>query len=72
MESKEFIHYRNTLNKTQGQLAHLLGTAIKAIQSYEQAWRSVPAHLERQMFFLVSRLEENRKSRKPCWMINKG
>jgi len=50
-------------------MAELLGMSLKAIHSYEQGWRTVPAHVERQMFFLVSRLEENRKSRKPCWLI---
>ena len=71
MDSKEFIHLRKKLNKTQKQMAQLLGTSIKAIHSYEQAWRSVPASVERQMFFLLSRLGENRKRRKPCWTIKK-
>ena len=71
MDSKEFIHLRKKLNKTQKQMAQLLGTSIKAIHSYEQAWRSVPTSVERQMFFLLSRLGENRKRRKPCWVIRK-
>ena len=71
MDSKEFIHLRKKLNKTQKQMAQLLGTSIKAIHSYEQAWRSVPAYVERQMYFLVSRMDENRKRRKPCWVIKK-
>ena len=58
MDSKGYIHYRNTLNKTQRQMAQLLGTSIKAIQSYEQGWRSVPPSAERQMFFLVSMMLE--------------
>ena len=71
MDSKEFIHLRKKLNKTQKQMAQLLGTSIKAIHSYEQAWRSVPASVERQMFFLISRLGEDPKRRKPCWVIKK-
>jgi hypothetical protein len=78
MDSKEFIHYRKTLNKTQRQMAQLLGTSIKAIHSYEQGWRPVPAYVERQMFFLVSRMRKNNKLKKPwefktgdlCWFIN--
>ena len=69
MDSKEFISIRTKLKKTQKQMALLLGTSIKAIHSYEQGWRSVPPYAERQMFFLVSRLAENRKRRKPCLSI---
>jgi hypothetical protein len=71
MDSKEFIHLRKKLNRTQKQMAQLLGTSLKAIHSYEQAWRSVPAAVERQMYFLISRMDENRKRRKPCWTIKK-
>lgn len=72
MDSKEFLTARKKLNKTQKQLAELLGTSIKAIHSYEQGWRSVPAHVERQIFFLLSRRRENdNKGPKPCWVIKK-
>jgi DNA-binding XRE family transcriptional regulator len=71
MDSKEFIHYRKALNKTQRQMGQLLGTSIKAIQSYEQGWRPVTAYVERQMFFLVSMMRKNNKLKKPCWIIKK-
>lgn len=71
MKSDEFLRARKKLNKTQKQLAELLGTSIKAIHSYEQEWRSVPAHVERQVFFLLSRMKENEKNLKPCWVIKK-
>ena len=71
MNSREFTYFRKKLNKTQKQMAQLLGTSLKAIHSYEQGWRSVPASVERQMFFLVSRIAENRIGRKPCWAIKK-
>jgi len=71
MDSEEFKYFRKKLNRTQKQIAELLGISLKAIHSYEQGWRNVPAPVERQVFFLVSRLEENRKSRKPCWLIKK-
>jgi DNA-binding XRE family transcriptional regulator len=57
MNRNEFKKYRKRLNKTQKQMAELLGTSLKAIHSYEQGWRTVPVHVERQIFFLVSRLE---------------
>ncbi len=48
-------------------MAILLGTSTKAIHSYEQGWRSIPPHAERQIFFLVSRLNHNGKKPKMCW-----
>jgi hypothetical protein len=69
MDSSEFSAYRRQLNKTQKQLAQLLGTSIKAVHSYEQGWRSIPAHVERQVLFLVTRKHGWRKDRQPCWEI---
>jgi len=68
LDSKEFVHLRKKLDKTQTQIAQLLGTSLKAIHSYEQGWRRVPAYVERQLFFLVARKEDNRRQ-KPCWVI---
>lgn len=69
MEKNEFAEFRKKLKKTQKQMAQLLGTSLKAIHSYEQGWRNVPAHVERQLFFLVSRLRDRRAKQKPCWTI---
>jgi len=71
MEREEFKNYRKELGKTQLQMSQLLGTSIKAIHSYEQGWRTIPTHVERQMFFLVSRIKDNKKRAKPCWSIKK-
>ena len=71
MDSKEFNKLRKKLNKSQQQMAQLLSVSIKAVQSYEQGWRNIPTHMERQMFFLLSRVEGNQKGRKPCWVIKK-
>ena len=71
MDRQDFTRLRKKLKKTQKQMAQLLGVSIKAIHSYEQDWRSIPASVERQMYFLVSRIDENRKRRKPCWAIKK-
>ena len=67
MTSKEFKKFRNKLGKTQRQMAQLLGVSIKAVHSYEQGWRSIPPHVERQIFFLVSRLRQNIQKPVPCW-----
>jgi len=71
MDSKEFKDFRKKLKKTQLQMAQLLGTSLKAVHSYEQGWRSVPTHVERQMFFMISRMSENKKGQKPCWVMKK-
>ena len=71
MDSEKFLLARKKLGKTQKQLAELLGTSLKAVHSYEQGWRSVPAHVERQLFFLVSTKRGNQKGRKSCWVIKK-
>jgi hypothetical protein len=52
-------------------MAELLGTSLKAIHSYEQGWRNVPAHVERQLLFLFSRKQEHETRRSPCWKIRR-
>ncbi|MDA3971103.1 MAG: helix-turn-helix transcriptional regulator [Desulfobulbaceae bacterium] len=71
MDSAEFIQARTTLGKTQKQIAELLGLSIKAIHSYEQEWRTIPSHVERQIFFLLSRTRSSDKKLKPCWTVKK-
>ena len=71
MEKEDFIKARNKLEKTQKEMSQLLGVSVKAIYSYEQGWRSVPTHVERQMYFLLSRKRPDRKLNKPCWTIKK-
>jgi hypothetical protein len=71
MDSKEFVTFRKKMNKTQKQMAQLLGTSIKAVHSYEQGWRSIPVHVERQMFFLISNMRGIKTNRKSCWTVKK-
>jgi len=69
MDKDEFKSYRSKLNKTQKQMSQLLGTSLKAIHSYEQGWRTIPPAVERQMYFLVSRVNSDGKRAKPCWKV---
>ena len=69
MDSNEFSEYRKRLEKTQKQMAQLLGTSLKAIHSYEQGWRTIPAHVERQVLFLISRLQQPKGRQKTCWQL---
>jgi len=71
MDDKEFARLRKKLDKTQKQMAQLLGVSIKAVHSYEQGWRSIPAHAERQMLFLVSNKRGGAHVNKPCWVTKK-
>jgi len=71
MESNEFKSFRKRMNKTQRQIAQLLGVSVKAVESYEQGWRNIPAHMERQMFFLISKMIGDPEVTKPCWVIKK-
>ena len=62
---------RRDLGKTQNQMAQLLGTSLKAIQSFEQGWRNIPVHIERQILFLLGLKKFSREKNKPCWVIRK-
>jgi hypothetical protein len=69
MDRIEFKQLRKRLDKTQKQMAQLLGVSLKAIHSYEQGWRVVPPAVERHVYFLVARLNPSRSGR-PCWEVN--
>ena len=69
MEKNELKSFRKKLDKTQKEMAQLLGTSLKAIHSYEQGWRTIPPAVERQTYFLASRKQKNLNGNKPCWKI---
>lgn len=88
MESKEFVTIRKRLKKTQKGLASLLGISLKAVCSYEQGWRTIPSHVERQLTFLLAKkvlhhqkidncwelrdCPEEKKTQCPAWEFNSG
>jgi len=67
LNKEEFGSFRKKLGKTQKQLAELLGMSLKTIHSYEQGWRTVPTHIERQLFFLLINQRGRNTNRVPCW-----
>ncbi|MCL2457264.1 MAG: helix-turn-helix transcriptional regulator [Desulfobulbus sp.] len=72
MGREGFIQLRVKLGKTQKALAELLGVSLKAVQSYEQGWRSIPFHVERQLYFLAANQQNSgQPSRKDCWAIKR-
>ena len=68
---KEFSTARQYLGKTQSQMAQLLGVSLKAIQSFEQGWRNIPIHIERQVLFLLASKKSPPQKERPCWVIRK-
>jgi len=67
MDSMQFSQARHLLGKTQVQLARLLSVSPKAVQSFEQGWRRVPAHVERQVLLLASLKRSPDGNVLPCW-----
>ena len=88
MTKSEFSRSLKKLGKTQRELSELLGTSLKAIHSYEQGWRNIPVHVERQLLFLLTRrrgepviskscrtlkkCSTDRKHQCPAWEFNAG
>src|SRR4030042_1534377 len=68
MDNKKFSQIRRYLGKTQNQLAQLVCVSTKAIQSFEQGWRKIPASAERQLLFLLS-LKRAADNAGPCWEV---
>ncbi len=69
MDSKDIIDLRKKLEKTQKELASLLGISLKAVCSYEQGWRTIPSHVERQLIFLLARRTHSPDEIGNCWDI---
>ena len=66
MQKEEFSKIRQRLGKSQKEMAQLLAVSLKAIQSFEQGWRNIPSHVQRQSLFLLA-MKESTYGRKPCW-----
>ena len=71
MDMKEFSRIRHYLGKTQRQMAQLLGISPKAIQSFEQGWRIIPVHSERQILFLLALKNIANKKSRQCWELRR-
>ena len=69
MNSTEFTELRKKLDKTQKELAILLGISLKAVCSYEQGWRTIPTHVERQLLFLHAKKNQKAEDNRACWEI---
>lgn len=72
MDYKEFSLLRQRFQKTQKQMGELLGISLRTVQSFEQGWRKVPVHIERQMLFLLSAKQGISGKVRPCWEIHRN
>jgi DNA-binding XRE family transcriptional regulator len=54
VEEAEFRWIRQNFLKTQKEMSELLGVSLKAVQSFEQGWRSIPAYVEGLALFLLA------------------
>jgi hypothetical protein len=70
VDSSEFSRLRYGLDKTQEEMSQLLGVSVRAVHSYEQGWRSLPAYVERQLLFLVFNKKQKELQKTPCWVVN--
>ncbi len=68
MKRSQFAEIRRHLGKTQNQMAQILGVSPKAIQSFEQGWRNIPMHIERQVLLILALKYRASKKSKPCWL----
>jgi DNA-binding XRE family transcriptional regulator len=71
MNNQEFVKIRIDMGITQNRLSRILCVSLKTIQSFEQGWRNIPAHIEREMLlFQVLKYSGNSGTPPvPCWQI---
>lgn len=70
MDKVIFARARALLGKSQKELARLLGVSLKAVESYEQGWRNIPSNVERMVYFLLFKLNQEAFAPvAPCWTL---
>lgn len=68
MNKDEFSKIRNQINKTQKELALLLGISKKTVESYEQGFRNIPVNIERILYYILFKLNIGTFDQKRlCW-----
>ncbi len=62
---------RQVLGKSQREMAEQLGISLRAVQSYEQGWRTMPPAMQKLVSFLVYlKWRKDNPAPKPCWEVN--
>jgi len=62
---------RDALGMTQADLARTLRVSVRAVQSYEQGWRVLPAPLAVQLLTLLAVHKGHTEHGQPCWKSTK-
>jgi DNA-binding XRE family transcriptional regulator len=60
---------RGKLGLSQSQLADLLGVSARAIQSYEQGWRTPPRPVTSHLMTVLALYSEHPTQSPPCWNL---
>ncbi len=69
MQRQEFVNIRKRLQKTQREIAELLGISHKTVESYEQGFRNIPVNVARILYYLFFKLnKEKLDEKKLCWI----
>jgi len=61
------VNARLRLRMTQAELARTLRVSIRAVQSYEQGWRTLPVPLAAQLLTLLAIHAGHSVASEPCW-----
>jgi DNA-binding XRE family transcriptional regulator len=69
MEPQLLKRVRRRLHMTQAGLAKRMGISAKAVQSYEQGWRRLPAPLASHVLLLLALHREQNLRHRPCWKV---
>ncbi len=70
MDGPEFSKLRGMSRKSQKELSTMLGVSQKAVESYEQGWRPIPATVERLLYYIVFKLNRAQLAdQEPCWVV---
>ncbi len=71
MTRDELRTRRLSMGKTQRQLADLMGISLRAVHSFEQGWRKIPIHVERQVYFLAMLARRLSRPAAVCWQVRR-
>jgi DNA-binding transcriptional regulator YiaG len=64
-----FVAMRTRLGLTQAEAARMLGISRKAVESYEQGWRSVPRSVFNELITILAVRNTGGSGARPCWQI---
>ncbi|MCP4219049.1 MAG: helix-turn-helix transcriptional regulator [bacterium] len=68
MKKDTFTFLRKKIGKTQKETAVLLGISKKAVESYEQGARNIPANIQRILYYLLFKLNMDKvEAGERCW-----